>query len=249
MHQPQLHERFLGAVIAERERLGSRRAFLNRSAKLAAGGTLAGAFAAAPVSGMRSTLAQAFTDDLDIFNYALTLEHLEYAFYRDGLQTFGPGDFTAAGFAAVVYDYFGLIRDHENAHVNTITATIADAGGTPVGEAQYDFGYGNDVTKFAATAQALENTGVAAYTGAAPSISDPGLLTAALTVQGVEARHASYLNLLNGDVPFPDAFDAGKTRSEILAIAGPFIVGRVTTMPNTGSGTSCVSDPATCQGA
>ena len=40
----------------------------------------------------------------------------------------------------------------------------------------------------------------------------------------MEARHASYLNLLNGAVPFPSSFDTPKTMPEILAIAGPFIV-------------------------
>jgi hypothetical protein len=29
--------------------------------------------------------------DIDVLNYALTLEHLEYAFYRDGLAKFGEG--------------------------------------------------------------------------------------------------------------------------------------------------------------
>jgi hypothetical protein len=28
------------------------------------------------------------TSDLDVLNYALTLEHLENAFYREGLETF-----------------------------------------------------------------------------------------------------------------------------------------------------------------
>ena len=74
------------------------------------------------------------------------------------------------------------------------------------------------------TAAALENTGVSAYDGAGASITDPGLLTAAGGIVAVEARHASYLNLLNGEDPFPGAFETPLTPDEILAIAGPFIV-------------------------
>ena len=40
----------------------------------------------------------------------------------------------------------------------------------------------------------------------------------------MEARHAGYLNLLNGESPFPDTFDEPLTRDEVLAIAGDFIV-------------------------
>ena len=68
---------------------------------------------------------------------------------------------------------------------------------------------------------ALENTGVSAYDGAGSVHHDPDLLTAAGSIVAVEARHASYLNLLNGEVPFPAAFETPMTPEEILAIAGP----------------------------
>ena len=74
------------------------------------------------------------------------------------------------------------------------------------------------------TAMALENTGVSAYDGAGQFIADPELLTAAGSIVAVEARHASYLNLLNGEIPFPAAFETAKSPEEILEIAGPFIV-------------------------
>ena len=45
------------------------------------------------------------------------------------------------------------------------------------------------------------------------------------SIVAVEARHASYLNLINGDVPFPAAYETPASKDEILAIAGPFIVG------------------------
>ncbi len=170
-----------------------------------------------------------FTDDLDVFNYALTLEHLENAFYRDGLKEFDEAAFEDAGFDAEVRENLVRIGKHEADHVKAITATIEDAGGEPVEEAEYDFGY-DDVEGFLGVAQALETTGTQAYTGAAPYIQDKDLLTAALTIHGVEARHAAYLNTVTeAEVPFPGALEPGLTRDEVLAIAGPFIVGEGTT--------------------
>ena len=161
---------------------------------------------------------------VDVLNYALTLEHLEHAFYRDGLEAFSAEDFTAAGYAANVYDYFGMIRDHEREHVDTITKVISDLGGEPVAEAEYDFGY-SDLAGFVGVAQVLENTGVSAYQGAAQFLIDEDeLLTAALTIHGVEARHAAYLNGLQGESPFPEAVNPTLTPDEVLAAAGPFIV-------------------------
>ena len=161
---------------------------------------------------------------VDVLNYALTLEHLEHAFYRDGLEAFSAEDFTAAGYAANVYEWFGIIRDHEMAHVETITKVITDLGGEPVAEAEYDFGY-SDLAGFVGVAQVLENTGVSAYQGAAQFLIDEDeLLTAALTIHGVEARHAAYLNGLQGESPFPEAVNPTLTPDEVLAAAGPFIV-------------------------
>jgi hypothetical protein len=161
---------------------------------------------------------------VDVLNYALTLEHLEHAFYRNGLEEFTAEDFTAAGYSANVYDYFGMIRDHEQEHVDTITKVITDLGGEPVAEAEYDFGY-SDLAGFVGVAQVLENTGVSAYQGAAQFLIDEDeLLTAALTIHGVEARHAAYFNGLQGESPFPDAVNPTLTPDEVLAAAGPFIV-------------------------
>lgn len=162
--------------------------------------------------------------DVDVLNYALTLEHLEYAFYRDGLKRFTRQALGVNGGQwSQLYGYIEQIRDHERIHVDTLTSVINSLGGTPVRELRYNFGY-TDARSFGKVAQALENTGVMAYTGAAKLIKNGDLLTAAATIATVEARHASFLNLLNGDNPFPAAFDTPKTPDEILAIAGQFIV-------------------------
>ncbi|MDQ3043898.1 MAG: ferritin-like domain-containing protein [Chloroflexota bacterium] len=212
-----LHELFLSAIGEERQRAATRRGVLSNGAKLAAGGAVA--LAAMPALGRLTAMAQAFTDDIDVLNYALTLEHLEFAFYRDGLA-----GFTTADFEAGIYDNLVLVRDHEGAHVDTLIQVITSLGGTPVVEATYDFGY-TDAAGFLAVAAALENTGVSAYDGAAASIVSVDLLNAAGTIVAVEARHASYLNLVSGAVPFPAAFETPLDRAAVLEIAGPFIVG------------------------
>jgi rubrerythrin len=161
----------------------------------------------------------------------LTLEHLEYAFYRDGLERFECADFRQAkslnGFGnRVLKDVrpnFVDIRDHEKTHVDTLKSVIKDLGGDPVGEACYDFPV-EDVDDFIAVAAVLENTGVPAYDGAIASIENRDLVTAGATIATVEARHASYLNLLNDDSPFPAAFDEAKSREDVLDAAGGFIV-------------------------
>jgi rubrerythrin len=208
--------------------LSSRRSFLRRSA--AAG---AGALALA-VGSSNTALAHDGTDDdfddIEVLNFALTLEHLEYAFYRDGLERFDQKDFKRSklnGFGNRIQmqarPNLMDIRDHEETHVDTLTSVIESLGGDPVEEACYDFGYDN-VNEFLEIAAVLENTGVSAYDGAISLIEAEDLLTAGATIATVEARHASYLNLLNGDDPFPEPFDDPKSPSEVLDAAGGFIV-------------------------
>ncbi|WP_330633268.1 ferritin-like domain-containing protein [Halocatena halophila] len=171
------------------------------------------------------------TSDLDVLNYALTLEHLEYAFYRDGLKEFSDDELENAVFCrfgdkeviSTVPSRLGAIRDHEKAHVDTITETVKKLGGKPVSEAKYDFGY-ETPAEFLGVAQALENTGVAAYLGAGPAVSNDKVFKAAASIQSVEARHAGFLNELNSELPFPKGFDEAKSMKEVTEIAGQFIV-------------------------
>ena len=226
----QLANRFMEAAMQERDRITSRRSLLGKSA-LVGGGAAALAMTSLPVfrASAQDDALEAdpyFEDDgIAILNYALTLEHLEATLYREALETFGVADFGAES----VYPLLQQIGDHEAAHVEALTATINDLGGTPVEEATYDFGY-TDAASFLATAAAIENVGVSAYAGAAPSVAvlAPSLVATALGIHSVEARHASFIAALINDAdnnPFPDAVDAPRTPDEVLEIAGPFIVG------------------------
>ncbi|KAL0480817.1 RDS1 [Acrasis kona] len=162
--------------------------------------------------------------NLQVLNYALTLEHLEAAFYREGLKQFTEQDVMNAGYSAQVREYVSTIAQHEAVHVSTLTTVIQGLCGVPVQECKYDFGYGNNFTTFLQVASALENTGVSAYDGAAQMITIKSYLTAAATIATVEGRHAAYLNFLVGMMPYPQAFDTPLNMTQVLAIASPFIV-------------------------
>jgi hypothetical protein len=187
----------------------------------------AGQTAATPQGGAAQAAApdldveRDFADDIDVLNYALTLEHLENAFYRDGVGLF---DFGVDPFGNVITDYLLTIGQHEATHVATLTEVITGLGGSPVAEQTYDFSAAYaDPVAFLQTAQALENVGVGAYDGAGAAISDPDLLTAAGTIVAVEALHASYLNVLNSQLPAPQPFETPLSRDEVLEAAAPFL--------------------------
>ena len=231
------------------QRLSSRRTFLSGSAKLLGGGALALGLGAAPAfakgnhdddedkkqGGKRNNNGSGVSD-VDILNYALVLERLEYEFYRQNLKRYNERQIEGAsifeGFGnkvrSDIYDNLVEIRNHEKTHVQTLIKVIKSLGGKPVGgstlggQTEYDFGV-TSVKEFVATAQVLEDTGVMAYDGAIAYIHRAGLQTASATIATVEARHASYLRLLNGEVPFPEPFDEPKAPRQVCELVDPFI--------------------------
>ena len=110
-------------------------------------------------------------------------------------------------------------------HVDTLTSVIQSLNGTPVPEAKYNFKTTafTSPQKFLEVARLLENTGVTAYDGAIAHIEAAKLLTAGATIATVEARHASYLNLITGEVPFPNAFDKPVAPRDVFDAASGFI--------------------------
>jgi len=177
------------------------------------------------VGGLAPSLIQAQTagGDVAVLSYALRLERLEATFYTVGLAKFAATDFAASNFAknfsatqvSNAYSYFQTIQQHETSHVAQITAAITSMGGTLPPADCYGFQSGGGDTKslatadsFIAVAMLLENTGVMAYDGAISTIQSPTIMTTAATIATVEARHAAFLNQLNGVIPFPNAYDS-----------------------------------------
>ena len=183
--------------------------------------------------------AQGNQQFVDALNYALTLERLEATFYERGLDEFSEDDLVNSEMGqrfgeavqSSMYEQFTMIRDHEQAHVDALVATVKDLGGQPVGEGdvEFQFDLGSPET-FIETAATLETTGVSAYDGAINQLSGSDeLLTAAATIATVEARHSAYLNGLTGKSPFPEAFDEALQPEEVLEAIQPFIVSETTT--------------------
>ena len=115
------------------------------------------------------------------------------------------------------------IGEQESEHVTALMSAIKGAGGAPVKKPHFAFPV-TDQASFLKLAYVLENTGVGAYNGAAPSISNPQYLAAAGSIVQVEARHAASIGLLTHESVVPNgAFDKPLTKSQVLAKAGPLI--------------------------
>jgi hypothetical protein len=189
----------------------SRASFILRGA-LAAGAAY-GATAVGPfVSG---AFAASGTSDVDILNFALTLEYLETDFYQSKGKSV-----KLSGEAKTLAKSFG---DEEAEHVAALMKAITGSGGTPVKRPTFSFPV-SDQAGFLKLAYVLENTGVGAYNGAAPAISNKVILAAAGSIVQVEARHAAAIALLTGAKITPDgAFDKPLSMRQVLAKAGPLI--------------------------
>jgi len=191
----------------------TRSAFLVR-ATLAAGATY-GALSATPF--ITKALAQDSMGDIDILNYALTLEYLEAEFYKLGLQQ-------VKGLSGDEKKLATEIRDNEDEHVDALMATVKKLGGDPVAKPKLDFGgaFGSRGV-FLKTANSFEDLGVSAYNGAAPAIESTEVLGAAGSIVQVEARHAALIRLTRGKPPAPLTFDKPAEMEAVLKKVTPLI--------------------------
>jgi rubrerythrin len=231
-----------GALHELSEDPGSRRSFLRMTGAGAAGalgvliaacggddmrGSAAGEPASAEKDGS-STGAMSARRDLDIVNYALTLEYIEADFYDQVLESGAIGDKTVVELAKE-------IGEHERQHVDALAATVKKLGGTPAMKPRTAFQsvLSGGPTKILETAATVENLGAAAYLGQAGRIKDKEILAAALSIHTVEARHAAALNELVGrdfragsplDGSLPDgAFAAPMSMEQVMRRVKPFL--------------------------
>ena len=185
-----------------------------------------GAIAAGSVYGL-STVAPFVSEalaaegggDVEILNFALTLEYLESAFYEQALKKVN-------GLGADAKKLATTIQRNEAEHVDALAEAIKSLGGTPVKTPMVDFGDSFASERaFLKTAQTFEDLGVSAYNGAAPAIKSNEVLGSAGSIVQVEARHAAAIRQLNGQPITEAAFDKALKQPQVLQAVKPYVKG------------------------
>jgi ferritin-like protein len=183
--------------------------------------TIGGLVIAAGAETSLASAAEQRHGDVAIFNYALSLEYLQAAFYTEAERR---GALTGA-----VAEQAHVVGTHERAHVAALLETLGSAA---IPRPSFDFhGVTENPKSFTETAVALEDLSVAAYEEQAPLIASRAYLAAVVGIQSVEARHAAWIRRLAGVVPSANAFDEPASEARVLSLvqATHFVVDRART--------------------
>ncbi len=175
------------------ESVESRRNALAFVGKLGAGAVLS----MLPFGLADEAMAQSAGNDVDILNFALTLEYLESSFYNQYVID------TVVLPTNPARPLFNTIKADEAKHVAFLATALGSSAIAPIPNSAFDFTAGGmfnplDYDTFLILAQGFEDTGVRAYKGQAAGLSNKDFLTAALNIHSVEARHAAAVRKVRG---------------------------------------------------
>ena len=161
-------------------------------------------------------------------NFALTLEILEADLYRQalnaasGLPLTTPLNANAGSYSLAIsngglpadrttdaFDYHVQFSYVEAAHRDFLATAIQAGGGTPVTANPNGYGFPGGPaadlhTLLVSNILPLEETGVRAYLGALPYITDLSLAQVAATIFSTEARHSAVIKYINFVDPNPN---------------------------------------------
>ena len=197
---------------------------------------LASTALAAPLAPRQSGIT-----DVDILQFALTLEHLENVFYKSVFQVFSLEEFMSAGYTESFFLNVGFIAQDEETHVALLEKAISAAGATPVAPCNYQFPI-TDVRSFVGLSNILEgfvqqillctstkkltsiySVGSSAYLGAAPLVQDKANLAVAGSILVTEALHTALQRQGSNLAPAANAFGTGLGANEVFTLAAAFI--------------------------
>jgi hypothetical protein len=159
--------------------------------------------------------------DIQILNFALTLEHLENAYYTQGLQKYTQQDFLDASLPTWARGRWNEISQHESTHVSFLESVIGDQAVQPCNYSFPD----TDPISFVTTSFMLETVGVSAYSGAAQFLSNSDYVTSSAAILAVEARQSAWINsaVLKAN-PWNTAFDTPLDLNHVWTVASGVIV-------------------------
>ncbi len=178
---------------------------------ISAGGAAAAGFAQA--SGQQTSAADHLSPrDKEVLQFALKLEHLQTAFYREALQK-NKLTGEAKQFAQVV----GHEEDEHLAYLEHELGSAANPSPK--------FNFGDATTndkRFIAAAVTFEDLTLAAYNGQAENMSRQTLKSVSRVIS-VEARHAAWSRSLAGKLPAPVPADVPITADAALKAIHPYM--------------------------
>lgn len=159
--------------------------------------------------------------DVGILQYALQLEYLESAFYREASQNQARRKFIKDPQVQV---FLRQVNRDEAAHVRYLKAGLGKAA---LPAPRYNFRRDtSNARAFLKASYTFENEGVHAYFGQAGNLRSPAFLKAAASILTIEARHAAVVGFLrfgsgkgiSPDGPFDIPFPAGRVLRDVKSL-------------------------------
>lgn len=184
-----------------------------------AGGAAAAAtvFTACGESAASGETSQFGNGDAGIFNYALTLEYLQSAFYADVVDS---GLFQGSELATL--RKFG---GEELEHVSKLIREVEQLGGDPGAKPRTKFPLESAKSALELAAK-IENLVAAAYLGQIANVESTSAMETVLSIHCVEGRHAAAIETLLGAPFAPNGAFAKPARANVvLASLQSFMAG------------------------
>jgi rubrerythrin len=144
--------------------------------------------------------------DRRILNFALLLEYVQAAFYREALSR--------GLLRGELREFAQTVAANEEEHIALLRRALG-----PRARTQPTFRFDDALQSsdaFVRSAMILEDAGVAAYNGQAANLTKEALLPA-LRMVSVEGRHAAWIRDIAGEDPAPFAADTGLTATAVTS--------------------------------